>query len=174
MPLCSVIAYISPSTAWSYVLYILQLDKMVWLRNEVAALIAVFICEESSNLNTEGNFNSSKPVQLERRDSIRGQGASSVMPIGASQDSCGRFTGWKGPWWGELRLLAGPRSPGSSLYPPAQQRAYCKQNQTRHWACKAPAPEPWLGKAPNVDVYAWNTVYCDSCFHAGKKKRCKL
>lgn len=44
-------------------------------------------------MNTEGNFNSSKPVQLERRESGREQGASSLMPIGDFQ-----ATLWKVHW----------------------------------------------------------------------------
>lgn len=45
-------------------------------------------------MNTKGNFNSGKPVQPERRESRREQGASSLMHIGDFQ-----ATLWKGHWW---------------------------------------------------------------------------
>lgn len=124
MPLCSVIAYTFPSTAWSYVLYILQLDKMVWLKNEVAALIAVFICYKVVTWTPRvtlipASQSGWKGEKVERNK---------VPPylwlyIPAAE---GAYVGISlgGQNWPSLLLAAGHAPPCSSLSLPAGSRAY--------------------------------------------------
>lgn len=107
MPLCSVIAYISPSTAWSYILYILQLDKMVWLRNEVAALIAVFICYKVITWTLRVTLTLASQF---RQKGEEGEG-NKVPPCSctwvASSPLCAKGTGGKEPWWAEPTFPTG-------------------------------------------------------------------
>lgn len=101
MPLCSVIAYTFPSTAWSYVLYILQLDKMVWLRNEVAALIAVFICYKVVTWTRKVTLTPASQFR-QKGEKVEGNKVPPCLwALAAFSPFCGSRTGGEELQWGE-------------------------------------------------------------------------
>lgn len=104
---------------------------MVWLRNEVAALIAVFVCYKVVTWTLRATLTLASQFR-QKGEKVEGR---KVPPY-----SCTLAAFRKGHWWGRAsagraqppqELSAGPASPRSSSFQPARWWPYCKQNQSK-------------------------------------------